>query len=94
MPAFIVHGTADSVVPFAQHAKALESRIPNARLLTIEGGEHVAIFTHRDVVKKRGCRFPAGDNITNKKAGPRKIEACILFGLRHLCYFDWTTVCR
>lgn len=57
VPVLVVHGTADSVVPFEPHAKALESRIPNAELLTIEGGEHVSIFTHREEVKARVTCF-------------------------------------
>lgn len=57
VPTLIVHGTADTMVPFAQHAKALESRIPGAELLAIDGGEHVSIFTHRELVKPRVARF-------------------------------------
>lgn len=57
VPTLIVHGTADKMVPYEVHAKALESRIPNAELLTIEGGEHVSIFTHRDIVRNRVTRF-------------------------------------
>lgn len=58
-PVLIVHGTADSVVPFARHAKALESRIPAAELLAVEGGEHVSIFTHREEVRARVDGFLA-----------------------------------
>ncbi len=57
VPVLIVHGTADRLVPFAQHAKALSSRIPGAELLAIEGGEHVALFTHREVVKAQVTAF-------------------------------------
>lgn len=57
VPVLIIHGTEDSVVSYEPHAKALESRIPNAELLTIEGGEHVSIFTHHNVVKPRVVRF-------------------------------------
>lgn len=57
VPVLIVHGTADQMVPFAIHAKSLESRIPGAELLAIEGGEHVSIFTHRDQARARVVRF-------------------------------------
>jgi pimeloyl-ACP methyl ester carboxylesterase len=57
VPVLIVHGTADSMAPFAKHAKTLESRIPGAELLAIEDGEHVSIFTHRKKVKTRVTRF-------------------------------------
>lgn len=51
VPVLIVHGTEDRMVPFELHGKVLAARIPGATLLAIEGGEHVAIFTHRDRVK-------------------------------------------
>ena len=52
----VVHGTSDSAVPFAK-AKALASRVPGAEMLTIEGGEHVSIFTHRAEVRATIDRF-------------------------------------
>ncbi len=57
VPVLVVHGTADRLVPFAQHGKVLATRIPGAELLAIEGGEHVAIFTHRAEVRARVTRF-------------------------------------
>jgi len=56
-PTLIVHGTADSMVPFDVHARTLASRIPGAELLAIDGGEHVAIFTHREQVRERVGAF-------------------------------------
>jgi pimeloyl-ACP methyl ester carboxylesterase len=47
VPTLVLHGTCDPLVPFAPHGEALASRIPGARLLALEGGEHPAIFTHR-----------------------------------------------
>jgi pimeloyl-ACP methyl ester carboxylesterase len=55
-PTLVVHGTADRVVPYA-HATLLAARIPGAELLTIPGGDHVAIFTHRDEVRARVTSF-------------------------------------
>lgn len=52
VPVLVVHGTADRMVPFAQHAQPLAARISGAELCAIEGGEHVAIFTHRDEVRR------------------------------------------
>lgn len=57
VPTLIVHGTADSMVPYEKHARVLATRIPGAELLTIEGGEHVAIFTHHAVVQPRVTAF-------------------------------------
>ncbi len=56
-PTLVVHGTADPFVPFEQHGKVLASRIPGAELLAVEGGEHMTIFTHRDVVRPRVVDF-------------------------------------
>jgi pimeloyl-ACP methyl ester carboxylesterase len=57
VPVLVVHGTRDPAVPFAQHGKVLAARIPGAELVALEGGEHVAIFTHRDEAKARVVRF-------------------------------------
>lgn len=56
-PVLIVHGTQDRLAPFEENAKLYESRLPNASLLAIEGGEHVAIFTHRDLVREKVSEF-------------------------------------
>jgi pimeloyl-ACP methyl ester carboxylesterase len=67
VPTLVVHGTADKLVPYEQHGKVLGTRIPGAELLAVDGGEHVTIFTHRDLVRERvadfltrvpGCRQP------------------------------------
>lgn len=39
IPALIIHGTADPVIPY-EHAKALENELHNSVLLTIEGMGH------------------------------------------------------
>lgn len=57
VPVLVVHGTEDRLIPFAQHGKLLEARIPGAELLAVEGGEHMAIFTHRDEIRERVARF-------------------------------------
>jgi pimeloyl-ACP methyl ester carboxylesterase len=57
VPTLVVHGTADRMVPFAVHAKPLVARIPGSELLAIEGGEHVAIFTHRNEIRARIAEF-------------------------------------
>lgn len=51
VPVLVVHGTQDSLLPFDTHALELARRIRSADLLTVEKGEHVAIFTHRDAVR-------------------------------------------
>lgn len=56
-PTLIIHGTKDNVIPFEKHAHYLVKNIENAELLTVENGEHTAIFTHRDFVKCRVVSF-------------------------------------
>ncbi|MGC9964124.1 MAG: alpha/beta hydrolase [Syntrophobacteraceae bacterium] len=57
VPVLIVHGSQDRLVEFAVHAKIYESRVPNAELFAIDGGEHVAIFTHRKSVRAKVNEF-------------------------------------
>jgi pimeloyl-ACP methyl ester carboxylesterase len=56
-PVLVVHGTEDQLVPFEAHAKMYKTRVPNAELLSIDGGEHVAIFTHRNMVRPKVIEF-------------------------------------
>ncbi|MBI5251242.1 MAG: alpha/beta hydrolase [Desulfomonile tiedjei] len=57
VPVLIVHGTQDLLVQFEVHAKTFQSRVPNAELLAVDGGEHVAIFTHRKLVRAKVNEF-------------------------------------
>jgi pimeloyl-ACP methyl ester carboxylesterase len=58
VPALAIHGTADRVVPFSQ-ARAFAARVPGAELHGLEGGDHVALFTHLDEFRARVARFVA-----------------------------------
>ncbi|CAH2602012.1 Alpha/beta hydrolase [Rhodovastum atsumiense] len=57
-PTLVVHGTADQIVPFS-HGQAVATAVPAAELMAIEGGEHVALFTHLDEVRTKVRRFLA-----------------------------------
>jgi pimeloyl-ACP methyl ester carboxylesterase len=57
VPTLVVHGDDDRVVPFEAHGRALSRRIAGAELLVAEGGDHVAIFTHRGVIQPRVAHF-------------------------------------
>lgn len=58
VPTLVVHGTADEIVPFA-HAQAVPRAVPGAELLAVDGGGHVALFTHLDRVRAGAGRFLA-----------------------------------
>ncbi len=55
-PAIVIHGTHDEAVPFAQ-AESLAARLPHGELLSIAGGRHVSLFTHRSVIQQRVRTF-------------------------------------
>ncbi len=57
VPVLIVHGTEDPHVQFEEHARMFEARVPHAELLAVDGGEHVAIFTHRNMVRTKVIEF-------------------------------------
>jgi pimeloyl-ACP methyl ester carboxylesterase len=48
-PTFVVHGKADDEVPF-DHADLLMQKVPHAKLLAIEGGNHIAFYIHASTV--------------------------------------------
>ena len=50
MPALVVHGTHDRVLPHA-NALALVAALPDARLLTLEGHGHLWTHTHESAVR-------------------------------------------
>lgn len=57
VPVLVVHGTADPLVQYDVHATMYARRVPQVDLLTVEGGEHVAIFTHRVMVRNKVTAF-------------------------------------
>ena len=57
VPVLVIHGTADRMAPFA-HGRAVASRAPGAELLSIDGGEHACLFTHRAENPRRGGEVP------------------------------------
>lgn len=57
VPILVVHGTHDQLVQFEVHAKMYENRVPNAELFAVEGGEHVSIFTHREMARANVLKF-------------------------------------
>ncbi len=67
MPVLVIHGTADTMVPFDPHAAGFASRIPGVELLAVEGGEHAAIFTHRKIVRRKVAEFLECVNQTRNK---------------------------
>ena len=46
-PTLVVHGTADSDVPYS-HGEFAAAQIPGGELLTLDTGTHLAFYTHPD----------------------------------------------
>lgn len=46
-PTMVLHGTADSVVPLS-HGEFVARTVPHAELVTIEGGGHLCVVTHKE----------------------------------------------
>jgi pimeloyl-ACP methyl ester carboxylesterase len=55
-PTLIVHGTADIDAPYEGSAKA-SARIPNTKLVTIEGGDHLIIVSRAKEILDHVQRF-------------------------------------
>lgn len=56
VPVLILHAVDDPVVPFTQ-AEAAARRLPRARLVALDGGGHVALFTHLHEVRASVAGF-------------------------------------
>jgi pimeloyl-ACP methyl ester carboxylesterase len=57
VPVLVIHGTEDQLVSFETNTKIYKARIPNVEILEVDGGEHVTIFTHRNIVKAKVSEF-------------------------------------
>lgn len=56
-PTLVLHGTHDPLLPIDRHGRALARRIPGAELFEMVGGEHAAIFSHREEARERVGAF-------------------------------------
>jgi len=61
-PTLIIHGTADTNVPFIQ-SEMLADQIPGALLHAIEGGDHMMPFSHSEEVSAAIEQFIAEQNL-------------------------------
>lgn len=69
VPALIIHGTADPLVPVTA-ARELSELIPSAELVMIEGAGHLPYITHADKVNAAMSRFCARLFATDDHAPP------------------------
>ncbi len=57
LPVLVVHGTQDPLLPHDIHVKMFGERIPGVEIFSVEGGEHVAVFTHREEIREKVSAF-------------------------------------
>ena len=55
-PTLVIHGTADSDVPYS-HGVFAAAQIPGAELLVLDTGTHLAFYTHPDSEKPSAARW-------------------------------------
>jgi non-heme chloroperoxidase len=60
VPALIVHGTADRILPIEATGREFTKRLPNARYVEIDGAPHGMLWTHADEVSDLLVEFLAG----------------------------------
>ncbi len=59
VPALIVHGTADRILPIDLTGRRFSKLLPNATYVEIEGGAHGVIVTHATAVNEALLAFLA-----------------------------------
>ena len=59
VPALIVHGTADKIVPIDATARRFKDLLPDATYVEIDGAPHGMLWTHADEVNKALLAFLA-----------------------------------
>ena len=59
MPALIVHGTADNILPIDSTGRVFSKLVPSADYIEIEGAPHGMLWTHADEVNEALLTFLA-----------------------------------
>lgn len=57
VPALIVHGTGDRILPIDANARRFERAVPEARYVEIEGAPHALLWPHEDEVDEALLSF-------------------------------------
>ncbi|MFC8448206.1 alpha/beta fold hydrolase [Kitasatospora sp. NPDC057223] len=60
VPALILHGTADRILPLDATARPFHKALPHAAYVEIEGGPHGLLWTHAEEVNQALLAFLAG----------------------------------
>ncbi|MCA2213171.1 alpha/beta fold hydrolase [Jidongwangia harbinensis] len=57
VPALILHGTADRILPIEATARVLRTKLPDAMYVEVEGAPHGLLWTHADEVNRALLEF-------------------------------------
>ncbi len=57
MPALILHGTEDNILPIDSTARRFRELLPNATYVEIDGAPHGLLWTHADEVNEALLAF-------------------------------------
>jgi non-heme chloroperoxidase len=76
VPALILHGDDDQIVPIADSALLCAKMIKNARLDVIPGAPHGMCSTHKDLINAKLLAFIAGSNGQAQRA-PMETSAVV-----------------
>lgn len=68
IPALVIHGDSDRIVPLAASGQRTAEAIQDARLFVVEGGPHGILWTHADEVNRELVGFLQGDLATRTLA--------------------------
>ena len=70
VPALIVHGTADNILPIDATGRRFAKALPSAQYVEIEGAPHGLLWTHADEVNEALLAFVAQDTKPETKEVP------------------------
>ena len=57
MPALVIHGDADRIVPIEASGQRSHELVKDSRLVVVEGGPHGLIWTHGEIVNRELVDF-------------------------------------
>ena len=57
IPALVIHGDADRIVPFPYSGKRMSDFVKGSKLVVIEGGPHGIAWTHTEIVNRELLSF-------------------------------------
>jgi pimeloyl-ACP methyl ester carboxylesterase len=70
VPALVIHGDADRIVPISAAGQRTAKLIKGARLLVVKDGPHCITWTHADEVNRELVNFLAEGSVKGAASAP------------------------